>query len=417
MTGPAQARLPAGCFIARADLQALLAVLDRDGEEARVVGGAVRNALLGLEPGDIDVATTALPKEVMRRARAAGLKPVPTGLEHGTITVVVEGTPFEVTTLREDVDTDGRRATVVFGREFSHDARRRDFTINALYATADGTVTDTVGGLADLAARRVRFIGDAETRIREDYLRILRLFRFHAEYGEGPLDDAALTAAIRLRAGLGILSAERVRAEVMKLLMCRRAAETLEEVAETGFADRILGGAPDVRAFARLVDTQPGADATLRLAALAIRIPEDADRLRERLRLSNAEHQRLERIGTLLGRLHGRLPVPDDALLRRLSFHEGAATTRDALAVAAARHGVDPRTVLAQADRPLREGGRPSPFRGPDLVKRGVQPGPRMGAILLRAQDAWLDAGCPDAPAALAALLDAAVAALPAEAP
>ena len=166
----------------------LLAVLDRDGEEARVVGGAVRNALLGLPHGDIDIATTALPAEVTRRAEAAGFKAVPTGFDHGTVTVVIEGRPFEVTTLREDVETFGRHATVKFGRDWKRDAQRRDFTMNGLSLSPDGEVHDHVGGVADLEARRVRFIGDAATRIAEDYLRILRFFRFHAYYGEGHPD-------------------------------------------------------------------------------------------------------------------------------------------------------------------------------------------------------------------------------------
>src|SRR3954470_1852935 len=186
-------------------LPRVLAVLDAEGEEARVVGGAVRNALLGAPLGDIDIATTALPQEVIRRVEAAGFKAVPTGFEHGTITVIAERRPFEVTTLREDVETDGRHATVAFGRDWRRDAERRDFTMNALSVARDGTVHDYVGGLADVAARRVRFIGDPASRIAEDYLRILRFFRFHAAYGEGAPDPAGLSACIAARAGLETL--------------------------------------------------------------------------------------------------------------------------------------------------------------------------------------------------------------------
>jgi len=168
----------------------VLALLNEDGTEARVVGGAVRNALLGLAVGEIDIATTALPDEVMRRARRAGVKSVPTGIEHGTVTLVVDAQPFEVTTLREDVETFGRKAKVAFGHDWARDAERRDFTINGLSVDAAGIVHDHVGGLADIAARRVRFIGDPERRIAEDYLRILRFFRIHAAYGEGePVND------------------------------------------------------------------------------------------------------------------------------------------------------------------------------------------------------------------------------------
>src|SRR5437764_14225874 len=184
----------------------LLALLDRDGEEARVVGGAVRNALVGQPPGDIDIATTAVPAEVVHRIEAQGFKAVPTGLEHGTVTVVADEVPFEVTTLREDVATDGRKAVVRFGRDWRADAERRDFTMNALSVSPDGLIHDYVGGLPDLMARRVRFIGDAGTRIAEDYLRILRFFRFHAAYAHGEPDTDGLAASIRARAGLQRLS-------------------------------------------------------------------------------------------------------------------------------------------------------------------------------------------------------------------
>ena len=187
-------------LLRRPRLARLLAVLNGDGEETRLVGGAVRNALIGRPVSEFDLASTALPEEVTRRAEAAGFKPVPTGIEHGTVTVVVEGEPFEVTTLREDVETDGRRARVRFGRDFEADARRRDFTVNALSVGADGTLFDYTGGFEDLEARRIRFIGDPAARIREDYLRILRFFRFHAIYAEGapdPEDGSALEAACR----------------------------------------------------------------------------------------------------------------------------------------------------------------------------------------------------------------------------
>src|ERR1700682_3397025 len=180
----------------------VLELLNGNGEEARVVGGAVRNALLKIPTGDIDIATTAIPDEVIRRAKAAGIKSVPTGIEHGTVTLVVDAQPFEVTTLREDTETFGRKAKVAFGRDWRRDAERRDFTINALSVTADGTVHDYVGGLDDLATRRVRFIGDPSTRIAEDYCRILRFFRIHASYGEGAFDREALVACIKGRAGL-----------------------------------------------------------------------------------------------------------------------------------------------------------------------------------------------------------------------
>src|SRR6202522_1587834 len=197
----------------------VLGLLDGNGEEARVVGGAVRNALLRIPTGDIDIATTSLPTEVVRRAKAAGIKSVPTGLEHGTVTLVVDGQPFEVTTLRQDIETFGRKAKVAFGRDWKIDAERRDFTMNALSISRDGMVHDYVDGLADLKARRVRFIGDPARRIAEDYLRILRFFRFQASYAHGAPDPAGLAACIAARRGLDMLSRERLRAELMKLLI------------------------------------------------------------------------------------------------------------------------------------------------------------------------------------------------------
>src|SRR6478735_11666496 len=202
----------------------VLQLLDGNGEEARVVGGAVRNALLQIPTGDIDIATTALPAEVIRRAKVAGIKSVPTGIDHGTVTLVVDGQPFEVTTLREDTETFGRKARVAFGRDWIRDAERRDFTINGLSVDADGVVHDHVGGLADIAARRVRFIGDAGQRIAEDYLRILRFFRIHAVYGVGEPDRVGYLACIGGRIGLGNLSAERVRMEMLKLMVAPGAA-------------------------------------------------------------------------------------------------------------------------------------------------------------------------------------------------
>src|SRR5258708_6452108 len=202
----------------------VLEMLNGNGEEARVVGGAVRNALLKIPTGDIDIATTAVPDEVIRRAKAAGIKSVPTGIEHGTVTLVVDAQPFEVTTLREDTETFGRKAKVAFGRDWVRDAERRDFTINGLSVDAQGIVYDHVGGLDDIPAKRVRFIGNPDQRITEDYLRILRFFRIHSAFGAGAPDRDGYLACIRARAGLAALSAERVRMEIVKLLVAEGAA-------------------------------------------------------------------------------------------------------------------------------------------------------------------------------------------------
>ena len=231
------------------DAPALVAVFDaleRDGDTVRAVGGAVRNTLLGLPVSDIDLATTALPEQVVERARAAGLKPVPTGIDHGTVTVVSHGQPFEVTTLREDVETHGRAATVRFGRSWTHDAARRDFTMNALYVDRHGGLHDPLGGLGDLQARRVRFIGDPHQRIREDYLRILRFFRFHAQYGEGSPDVEGLAAAAAEVEGLSLLSAERVGQEMRKLVVAPGALATLQVMARCGILEAVLGETADL---------------------------------------------------------------------------------------------------------------------------------------------------------------------------
>ena len=411
--GKQAVRLPPGSFIEAAPVQAVLGILDRDGEQARVVGGAVRNALMDLAHGDIDIATTALPEVVCDRARAAGMKAVPTGIEHGTVTLVLDHHPFEVTTLREDVDTDGRHATVVFGRDFSHDARRRDFTMNALYADRHGVIEDHVGGIADIEARHVRFIGDPAQRIREDYLRILRLFRFHAHYGSGPLDADALHAAIQLRGGLARLSAERIRAELLKLLVCRNAAETVATVAASGFLDRILAEIGDVRAFAALTKQDPSKhDPILRLAALALRTGDDAARLHERLRLSNAEGQRLLRMGQMLERLHGRFGQVDRTQLREWGYRYGNSIVRDALAITAARRRKWPWPEdLAAAAQVLESPAPVCPFGGAAVLAHGIAPGPIVGVIVARAEALWIDAGFPEDEAIRADILERAMAA------
>ncbi|KGJ22229.1 CCA tRNA nucleotidyltransferase [Paracoccus sanguinis] len=262
---------------------------------ALVVGGAVRNALLGEPVEDIDLATDARPERVIALAEAAGLKAVPTGIAHGTVTLVAGGRGFEVTTFRRDVETDGRRAVVAFSDRLEEDAARRDFTINALYAGADGAVIDPVGGLPDLAARRLRFVGDADRRIAEDYLRILRFFRFHARYGRpGGADPAALDACARGAAGLARISRERIGAELRKLLDAPDPREAVGLMDETGVLAVILPGADPTR-LARLVAAEPDFPLAaprwpVRLAALG-----GADAA-ERLRLSRHEARAQEEL-------------------------------------------------------------------------------------------------------------------------
>jgi poly(A) polymerase len=393
----------------------ILDVLNGGGEETRIVGGAVRNALLGLPTGDVDLATTALPETVIARTQAANFRPVPTGIEHGTVTVVVRGRPFEVTTLREDVATDGRRAIVQFGRDFDEDARRRDFTVNALSVSADRALHDPVEGLADLKAGRIRFIGEPAERIREDYLRILRFFRFHAAYGEGPLDRAGLDAAIAAREGLAVLSAERIRMEMMKFVITRGAGEVAQEISDAGFFQRILGGVAYPMLFARLTRIERTAgDAVLRLGALAVAVHEDADRLRTRLRLSNAEYKRLVEMADarIVWRNHDG--VPDERDLRGQLFLTGRPAASDALALTHAASGASPddRAWLAAAEF-LAETPEPRlPVTGDDVMASGVR-GKLVGAALKSLQARWIRAGFPKEPAIVARLLDEVLADLP----
>src|SRR6202043_2505091 len=271
------------------DLFGVLAALDQEGEETRIIGGALRNALLGRPAREIDLATTLLPEVVMAQATAAGLRAIPTGVAHGTVTVLAGERTFEVTTLREDIATDGRHAKVRFGRDFETDALRRDFTMNALSMTREGRLFDYTGGLADIAARKVRFIGEPARRIAEDYLRILRFFRFSADFGEGPLDCAGHSATLRQREGLASLSRERIHAELLKLLSAGQAARVCRDICADGLLHPLLALAPNPGRLRRVVAIIPPQDPLLRLAALCVKIPEDAARLRERLRVSNAD--------------------------------------------------------------------------------------------------------------------------------
>lgn len=382
----ATARLPDIAWLKARPLADLLAVLDADGEEARVNGGAVRDAMLGLPAGDVDIATTATPDVVTARVEAQGWKAVPTGVAHGTVTVVIGGRPFEVTTLRRDVATDGRRAVVAFTRDWAEDAERRDLTINGLSVGRDGVVHDTVGGLHDLEAGRVRFIGDARARIREDYLRTLRFFRFHARFAKGPLDAEGFSAAVAEREGLRRLSAERVRAELMKLLVAPRAPETVAALAQAGLLDRLVGGVPRLARFARFVAADAETpDALLRLAALFQFTAEDAARLKARLRLSNAEAKRLEAIGDLTPRL---APEHGEAAAKRALYRLGPAAYRDRARLAATDAGDDPGWGALIA-LPERWTAPKFPLTAEDFQARGVT-GPALGRALKAAEEAWI---------------------------
>jgi poly(A) polymerase len=390
-------------------LRSVVAALDQEGEETRVVGGALRDALSGRTVREIDLTTTLLPETVMARAEAAGLRAIPTGLQHGTVTVLAGRQAFEVTTLREDIGTDGRHADVRFGRDFRVDALRRDFTMNALSMAPGGQLFDYTGGLDDIAARKVRFIGEPERRIKEDYLRILRFFRFSADFGEGPLDPAGRSAAIRQREGLARLSRERIRAELLKLLCARGAVDICAEICGDGLLHPLIASAPNPARLRRVVAIGEGTaeDPLLRLAALCVTLPEDAVRLRDRLRLSNAEAGRLEAAaGALIG-LHGRDKPPSSHELQALLFRHGRQAAADAITLAEADavpgNGggwARARTFLLESDEPR------LPFSGADLLARGITEGRAIGDALRELQTRWIEAGFPADPASLARLLD-----------
>lgn len=384
-------------------LRALFDALNRDGGEARVVGGAVRNSLLGTKVSDVDLATTHLPQDTMRLAKDAGFKPVPTGIEHGTVTVVVQGRPFEVTTLRTDIETNGRHAKVVFGTDWQKDAERRDFTINALYAKADGTIVDHVGGLADIETRTLRFIGDAEARIREDYLRILRFFRFFAWYGSGRPEADGLRASARLKDGLNQLSAERVWVELKKLLSASDPSRALLWMRQSGVLSVILPESEKwgIDAIHSLVRTEQEldwpTDALLRLESM---VPPDAARVSEmgkRLKMSNAERARLE--------AWARQDVVKSELseyaLKKLLYRSSkqAVLDRVMLGYAAARGEaamIDEAMIKVGAFSRLLETAQNYeaplfPVTGADLLTMGIEKGPKLGKILKELEAIWIE--------------------------
>lgn len=382
----------------------ILTILAEGGHEGRVVGGAVRNALLGAPVKDVDIATTALPADVMRLAEAAGLGAVPTGVAHGTVTVIADRQPIEVTTLRRDVETFGRQARVSFTTDWRQDAERRDFTLNALYCDASGTVHDPLGGYGDLLARRVRFIGDARERIREDYLRILRFFRFTAEYASGYPDGDGLAAAIEMAPGMSQLSAERVRAELLRLLGAARAVEIARVMADAGLFDALIGTAGDTRCLSRLASIEAllnrEPDALLRLAALAgMGTGASPSALAERLRLSNADAERLHQAALPSQALD---PSTDEKLARVFIYRFGADAFRDGVLLAWARSdatldstGPDWARWQDRFTLPERWTAPVLPVRGSDLLSRGLAQGPAVGRILRAFEDWWVSEDFP----------------------
>ena len=383
-------RIPPPDFLADPGLRAVLAALP----EARLVGGAVRDALAERPVADIDLATPRLPDGIVKALTQAGIRAVPTGIAHGTITAVSGGRGFEVTTLRRDVETDGRHASVAFTDDWRVDAARRDFTINAMSMTADGAVFDYFSGIADLRAGMVRFVGDPATRIAEDYLRILRFFRFFARYGTGTPDTAALAA---IRAGLGglaILSVERVWSELQRILAAPDPSGAIARMAELGVLAAVLPEGVDPQILSRLVAAGAPADPILRLSAM---LTGDAVAVAARLKLSTTERERLAALRA------GPLPHPDadEDELRRLLANDppDILIGRVWLAGEATQDWTQLRNRLAAIPRPV------FPLEGRDALAIGIAPGPEMGVMLRTVRDWWLAGGCRAAAAACCAEL------------
>lgn len=384
-------------------LQRILGLLNADGGEARIVGGAIRNALMDMPVGDIDIATTLLPQDVVERAKDAGIKSVPTGIEHGTVTLVLEGEGYEVTTLRRDVATDGRRADVAFGTDWQVDAERRDLTINGLYADGEGNIIDLINGLPDIETRTVRFIGDAATRVAEDYLRVLRFFRFFAWYGSGRPDADGLRASARAKDKLSTLSAERVWSELKKLLSAPDPSRSLLWMRQSGVLAQVL---PETEKWG--IDSIHGlvaaeqslnwsVDPLIRLAAI---IPPDVARVEamaSRLRMSKNETNRLL--------LWAGAQTPDatmaETALDRLLYRQGkdGVVMRLKLALAAARADVSAgeeamRKVaqLSTLNNRANAFVKPAfPLTGADVLAEGVAAGPRVGEVLSALEDKWVE--------------------------
>jgi len=377
-------------------IRRVVAALEEDGEEARLVGGCVRDALAGRPIKDIDLATPLRPEAVIERLERAGIRVVPTGLSHGTVTAIVgpRKDAVEITTLRVDRETDGRRAIVDFTDDWTADAARRDFTINAISLSSDGRIHDPFGGAADLAQGRVRFVGEASQRIREDYLRLLRFFRFHAYYGRGAMDPEALAAARELAPGLARLSAERVREELLRLLAAPDPLACLEAMREGGVLQVILPEAGSLQALESLLRLEHRSgvphDTIVRLAALLIEGSQATEAAGERLKLSTKDQRALSLLRSLAESLGAGEGVED---VGRALHRHGPATVERAQALAWARMEVPP-AAAARADQLTRIRAWREiafPLKGKDLLTAGLAPGPEMGHLLRALEEWWLE--------------------------
>lgn len=383
--------------------QEVFALLNADDGEARVAGGAVRNSLMGRDVADVDIATTLLPIDVVERAKTAGMKPVPTGIDHGTVTVVNKGATFEVTTLREDIDTDGRHAEVRFGKDWQKDADRRDLTINGLYADVDGNVIDLVGGLADIETANVRFIGNAEQRIEEDYLRVLRFFRFFAQYGKGRPDAEGLKASARAVSKLSQLSAERIWKEMRLLFSADDPSRALLWMRTTGVLTAIFPETEKwgIDSIGPLMETRAAMnwenDPMLLLEAI---IPPDVDRVCElasRLKMSGADRDRLKHWAKTPKFAHDMAETALDRQIYRGSWSGAKDVLSLSLVSARSRAEADDAAMiesagftklLARAEKWVEP---KFPLSGKDLMALGVSAGKEMGDQLKKLEELWIE--------------------------
>ncbi|MGR3662037.1 MAG: CCA tRNA nucleotidyltransferase [Paracoccaceae bacterium] len=354
---------------------AVMTMLTSAGFQAYFVGGCVRNALLGVAVNDVDIATDALPQKVMALAKVAGLNAIPTGIDHGTITVVSDGVPFEITTFRRDIETDGRRAVVAFSTDINDDALRRDFTMNALYADANGNISDPLGGLKDLKARKIRFVDDADARIKEDYLRSLRYFRFHAWYGDpdAGMDAEALAAIAANLQGLDTLSKERVGSEMKKLLSAPDPAPSIGAMAQSGVLMQLLPGAdPQYLAPLAHLDAELSADPIRRLAVLGGKDVVD------KLRLSRDESRRLNLL---------RQEIANPEPVAALAYRHGAQAAAN---IELLRAAIFERPVAANLSADLDRGAAAQfPVKAADLMP-DLQ-GPKLGQRLKSLETRWIE--------------------------
>jgi tRNA nucleotidyltransferase/poly(A) polymerase len=382
-------------WLQKPSLQTLLSLLQEGDEEARVNGGAVRNAIMGMPVNDVDVSTTLVPRDVMLRAKAAGYKVVPTGIEHGTVTVVIDGYAFEVTTLRNDLETDGRHAKVLYGRDWEVDARRRDLTMNALYCDADGKVYDPLGGMPDVLSKTVRFIDDAETRIREDYLRILRFFRFFAWYGQFRPDAEGLKACARLKEELASLSVERIWMELSKLFAAPDPSRAILWMRQTGVLTAVLPesekwGIDNMQPLMRMEQENNWApDSLLRMMSI---LPPDPDKMKSlvtRLKLPNKVRDRL--VGW------AETPKPDadwkQPEFEQWLYRQNIQGVEDTLRLSSIVTDAPAKKFLRQL-KWLKRYVRPVfSIKGQDLLNQGVQAGPQVSEIMTKLENDWVESG------------------------